>query len=132
MKIVFKLSTPEAVEYANAQSARKYGMDNNYFHLPSFGELKDARISLYTSIAIEPGYTDVTPNFLEDYYRPWKDNLASEEGELFPVTERERSLVIAALASGFMHGHGKNNQLSFADRMATEFPQLLKIWKANP
>jgi hypothetical protein len=92
MKIAFKLSTPEAVEYANAHGARMYGMDNNYFHLPSFVEWGDARIPRYTSIALERGYTDVTPNFLEDYYRPWKDKLAS-------VQNREVN-VVATLGSG--------------------------------
>jgi hypothetical protein len=78
-KIAFKLSTPEAVEYANAHSkngAGRYELCNDqYFHLPHF----DVYDGLYghSAFTIEPGYTDVTPNFLEDYYRPWKDKLAS-------------------------------------------------------
>jgi hypothetical protein len=74
MKIAFKLSTPEAVEYANGhreQGKTRYGkMEEVWFHLPKF----DWR---HNSFTVEPGYTDVTPNFLEDYYRPWKDKLAN-------------------------------------------------------
>jgi hypothetical protein len=83
-KIAFKLSTPEAVEYANAHSkngAGRYELCNDhYFHLPHF----DVYEGLYghSALTILPGYTDVTPNFLEDYYRPWKDKLASEKDEL--------------------------------------------------
>jgi hypothetical protein len=79
-KIAFKLSTPEAVEYANAHSkngAGRYELCNDhYFHLPHF----DVYEGLYghSALTILPGYTDVTPNFLEDYYRPWKDKLASD------------------------------------------------------
>jgi hypothetical protein len=77
-KIAFKLSTPEAVEYANAyRSWFKYNYDDftkedreYYFHLPHF-----RRQSFAT---IQPGYTDVTKDFKETYWRPWKDKLASD------------------------------------------------------
>jgi hypothetical protein len=79
-KIAFRLNSDKAVEYANAHSkngAGRYELCNDhYFHLPHF----DVYEGLYghSALTILPGYTDVTPNFLEDYYRPWKDKLASD------------------------------------------------------
>jgi hypothetical protein len=90
MKIAFKLSTPEAVEYANGHRINDVNYGNPfyaeyYFHI--FPVLDGGHIAE----EIQPGYTDVTPNFLEDYYRPWKDKLAS-------VQNREVN-VVATLSS---------------------------------
>jgi hypothetical protein len=78
-KIAFKLSTPEAVEYANGHKTNDVIAvisPKTYFHFPAFDW---AGIKLnFSDGYFKPGYTDVTPNFLEDYYRPWKDKLASD------------------------------------------------------
>jgi hypothetical protein len=99
MKIAFKLSTPEAVEYANGHKETNYGdygrLDGDkdkWFHIPAFNGLDYLRHLNEWLDGPCSGYTDVTPNFLEDYYRPWKDKLAS-------VQNREVN-VVATLGSG--------------------------------
>jgi hypothetical protein len=81
MKIAFKLSTPEAVEYANGhkENKKEYYVDDSdefYFHVPSSHRSAFGPLHILDHIA--PGYTDVTKDFKEKYWRPWKDKLASD------------------------------------------------------
>jgi hypothetical protein len=69
MKIAFKLSTPEAVEYALSIESFPFGKyKDQYFHIPAL--LVD---EIYISDKVEEGYTDVTKDFKETYWRPWKE-----------------------------------------------------------
>jgi hypothetical protein len=89
MKIAFKLSTPEAVEYANGHKETNYGdygrLDGDkdkWFHIPAFNGLDYLRHLNEWLDGPCSGYTDVTPNFLEDYYRPWKEGRGEEPGKM--------------------------------------------------
>jgi hypothetical protein len=88
MKIAFKLSTPEAVEYANGHRDDFIDFNDScfagsYFHIP--------KANHHSYRVLLPGYTDVTKDFKETYWRPWKDKLAS-------VQNREVN-VVATLSS---------------------------------
>jgi hypothetical protein len=94
-KIAFRLDTPEAVEYANGhrENKKEYYVDDSdgfYFHVPSSHRSAFGHLHILDHIA--PGYTDVTKDFKETYWRPWKDKLAS-------VQNREVN-VVATLGSG--------------------------------
>jgi hypothetical protein len=83
-KIAFRLDTPEAVEYANGhrENKKEYYVDDSdgfYFHVPSSHRSAFGPLHILDHIA--PGYTDVTPNFLEDYHRPWIDRIKKEAKE---------------------------------------------------
>jgi hypothetical protein len=90
MKIAFKLSTPEAVEYANGHKSfsNTYRQSlSDYFHLPVI--VISGRQVTHILQTIQPGYTDVTERFIEDYYKPWKDKLASDNTDKNRIRELE-------------------------------------------
>jgi hypothetical protein len=104
MKIAFKLSTPEAVEYANGHRDDFIDFNDScfagsYFHIP--------KANHHSYRVLLPGYTDVTKDFKETYWRPWKDKLAS-------VQNREVN-VVATLGSGS----------GITDGQKTEFEEVL-------
>jgi hypothetical protein len=129
MKIAFKLSTPEAVEYANGHKETNYGdygrLDGDkdkWFHIPAFNGLDYLRHLNEWLDGPCSGYTDVTPNFLEDYYRPWKDKLAS-------VQNREVN-VVATLGSGSGITDEHNLEINCFGSGATEDQLVVTIMSA--
>jgi hypothetical protein len=82
MKIAFKLSTPEAVEYANGHKNEKgftlIESPKLYFYPGNF--------SKELSYKLLPGYLDVTESFIEDYYKPWKEGQSMPEATFYGPT----------------------------------------------
>lgn len=94
-KICFLLNSPEAVEYANAHRETDFGDygrleadRDKWFHIPAFkgrGYLRHLDDNWLQPGPI-PGYTDVTQDFLEKIYRPWKERLKDAVG--FPEAQK--------------------------------------------